>query len=177
MGSIRRPSGYGSGGTKDIKFIQYVDGRETQIHELWCLVLENITRKVYLAEQVEVGSETMGEFRTNYLTKNGRRILIIGNFSINGSVQFLGIPNFSGEVDCRLLKNCNLPLIPNSGYTVIPPIRTGELSRGKLKEMSVSPGVLPSMTVRLTCLGVRLTCALLRVMSVMTYFVVGVDSV
>ena len=44
--------------------------------------------------QVEVGAGTVGEFTTNYLAENGRRIPIIGQLCINGSIQFLGIPDF-----------------------------------------------------------------------------------
>ena len=77
MGYIRRSSDSGSGGTEDTKFVQCVDGGETQIHKLWCLGLDNITQEVHLTERVEVGAGTVGEFTTNYLAENGRRIPII----------------------------------------------------------------------------------------------------
>ena len=83
----------------------------------------------------------------------------------------------SGEVDCRLLPTCKLPLIPQAGYMVVYPIRTGELARGGITAIQVLHGVLPSLTVWLTFLGVQLTHALLRAASVITSFVVGVASV
>ena len=95
MGSIYRPSNPGSGGTEDTKFIRCVDGREPQIHELWCLGLDNMTREVHPTAQVEVIAETVGEFMTNYLADKGRRISIIRQLSINGCVKILGITNFS----------------------------------------------------------------------------------
>ena len=84
---------------------------------------------------------------------------------------------FSGEVDCRLLKTLNIPLIPLAGEMVIPLIRTGELCRGDLTSMLQSPGVLTYLPIRIKYLGVWLTRALLRAASVMTYFVIGVASV
>ena len=88
MGSICWTSNPGSRGTKDTEFIRCVDVREPQIHKLWCLGLDNITRKVHQTALVEVGAGTVGEFTTIYLAENWRRILIIRKLSINGSVQF-----------------------------------------------------------------------------------------
>ena len=93
MGSILRPSNPGNGSTEDTTFIQFVDGRDPQIHELWCLGLENISRKVHPTAQVEVVDITFGEFVTNYLAENGLRIHIIGQLSVNDSVYFLGVRN------------------------------------------------------------------------------------
>ena len=61
---------------------------------MWCFGLDNVTHEIHPIAQVEVGAGTVGEFTKNYLAKNGRRILIIGQLSINGSVLFLGIPDF-----------------------------------------------------------------------------------
>ena len=85
MGDICRTS---RGSTKDTALIKRVDGQDPQIQELLCLVLENITHKVHPTTQVEVISGTVREFMTHYLAENGRRIPIIGKFSINNSVQF-----------------------------------------------------------------------------------------
>ena len=49
-------------------------------------------------------------------------------------------PILSETVNCRLLKNCKLPLCPLFGGKMIPPIRTGFLSWGDLTEMLQSPG-------------------------------------
>ena len=177
MGYIRRSSDSSSRGTLDTKFIRCIDCREFQMHKLWCLGLDNITRKVHPTAQVKVGAGTVGYFNTNYLAENGRIIPIIGQISINGNVQFLGIPNFSGEVDCRLLKKCKTPLCPLAGETVIIPIKNGKLAWGDLTEVSQSLGVVPSLPVCITCLEVWLNHALLRAASVMIYFFIGVASV
>ena len=115
MGDIRWPSNTGSRSTKDTAFIQCVDVREPQIHELWCLGLDNITRKVHPTAQVEVIIGTVGEFE-NKFAENGRRILVIGKLSINDSVQFWGIPDhIAGEVDCCFFATCRIPLRPQGG--------------------------------------------------------------
>ena len=74
----------------------------------------------------------MGQFTTNKLAENGRIIPIIGQISINGSAELLGIPDFSEKVDCCLLKTCKHPICLLAGDTSISPIRTGELAWGGL---------------------------------------------
>ena len=76
MGSIRWTSDPVSSSTKDTEFIRCVDGWEPQIHKLWSLGLDNIIHKVHPAVQVEVGTGPMGEFMTNHLAENGRKIPI-----------------------------------------------------------------------------------------------------
>ena len=115
MVSIRRPSNPGSGGTKDTKFIRRVDVQDPQIHKLWCLGLDNITRKVHPTVLVEVVAGTVGEFMTNYLDENGRRIPIIGKISINNSVHFLAFLTLSGGVDCHFFAPYRLPMRPQGG--------------------------------------------------------------
>ena len=94
MISIRRPSNPGSSSTEDTEFIRCVDGREPQIHKMWCLSLDSIYQEVHPTARVVVISGTVGEFTTDYLAENGCRISIIRQLSINYSVQFLGVPNF-----------------------------------------------------------------------------------
>ena len=94
MGSTRRPFNLGSRITKDNEFIRCVDDQENQIHELWCLGLDNITQEVHPTARVEVVAGTVGELTIDYLAENGRIIPIIRQISINNSVQFLGIPDF-----------------------------------------------------------------------------------
>ena len=89
---IRRPLDYGTGSADGTDFIKCIDGQESQIHEFWCLGLDRIIRKVHPTVQVEVNSRTVGDFVTNYLAENGRRIKIIGQLYTNDSVQFLGFP-------------------------------------------------------------------------------------
>ena len=125
MGDIRRLSNPGSGSTKDTEFIQCVDGPEPQIHKLWCLGLDNITREVHPTTRVEVIAGTVGKFTANYLAENGRRIPIIGRLSINNSVHFWGLLLKFGDVDCCFFPTYKIPLIPLNGCTVGFPNRTG----------------------------------------------------
>ena len=50
--------------------------------------------EVHLTAQVDVSAGVMGEFLSNYLTESGRMIPILGRISINGSVEWLCVPNF-----------------------------------------------------------------------------------
>ena len=109
MGSISGPSYPGSGGTEDAKFIRCIEGWEPQIHKLWCLCLENITREVHAIAQVEVGAGPVREFTTNYPAENRRRIPTIGQLSINGSVQFWGIPDFVRGIGLSFIPNMQVP--------------------------------------------------------------------
>ena len=68
-------------GTEATAFIKCINGRDPQINELWCLGLDGICRKVHTKARVEVPSGTVGEFG----------IKIIGQLSVNNSVQFLGL--------------------------------------------------------------------------------------
>ena len=91
MVSIRWPSKPSNKSTNNTAFIQYVDGREPQIHDVWILGLHGIICKVYPTAQVEVVSDTVREFVAGYLAGNGRRIQIIRQLTTNNIVQFLGV--------------------------------------------------------------------------------------
>ena len=112
MGSIRQPLNPGISSTKDTAYIQCVDGRESQIHKLWCLGLDNITREVHPTAQVEVVAGLVEDFTTNYLARKRRIILIIYQLYINGGVQFLGIPDFFGRSGLSFLLNLQAPAEP-----------------------------------------------------------------
>ena len=94
VGSIRHTSVSGSGGAEGTEFIQYVDSREPQIHEVWDFVSDGITHEVHSTAQVDAGNLAVGEFSSDYLNESGRRILILGRISINGSVEWLGVTEF-----------------------------------------------------------------------------------
>ena len=64
MGNIHRPSSSGGRGPDTGAFIQFVDGREPQIHELWCHVIGGICHKVHLYERIEILYGTFGKFVT-----------------------------------------------------------------------------------------------------------------
>ena len=106
MISICWPSNPGSGSTKDTALIQCVDGWDPQIHELLCLGLDHVSRKVHPTAQVEVVLGTFVDFVTNYLAENGRRIHIIGQLYVNNSVQFWSVTNQGRGIG--FLSICNL---------------------------------------------------------------------
>ena len=60
VGSIRRPSDYGSGDEDGPNFIRYMDGREHQTHEVWTLGENGVTHEVRLTAQVDVGTGFVG---------------------------------------------------------------------------------------------------------------------
>ena len=119
---IRWPLNTGSRSTKYTTFIQCVDGRDPQIYKMCCLRLDNTTLKAYPTAQLEVIAVILGEFITNYFAENGSRIPIIGQLSINNSVQFLGIPDHGGEGGLSFLYNLQAPAEATwwgSGHTSI----------------------------------------------------------
>ena len=109
MVSIRWTFDSGSRGTNIVDLIWCVDGREPQLHEIWCLVSVNVTREIHPTAQVEVTTGTMGQFNTNHLAENGRIIPNIGKLSINGSVQILGIPDFVRNSTFSFIGNLQSP--------------------------------------------------------------------
>ena len=97
MSDIRRPYNYGIRGIETGTFIQCINDRETQIHELWCWDIDGIFREVHPKSHVEIPDETVGEFVTEYLSENGRRNHIIGELLINRGVQFIGLSQIWGS--------------------------------------------------------------------------------
>ena len=104
MGDIRRPYKYGRGSPYPGAFIQCVDGIEPMIHKLWCHRTDRIYREVHLTARVDIPAGTVGEFFTGYFIENVQHKQIIGELSINGSVQFIGISDVWGS---------RFPFIPN----------------------------------------------------------------
>ena len=94
VGSIRRPSNSGSRGAEEPEFIRSVDVRDPEMHEVWDLGSNGITREVHPTVQVNVGAGLIGQFSSNYLIENGSRIPIIVQIYINGSVDYLSITDF-----------------------------------------------------------------------------------
>ena len=99
MGSICRPSDYGSGITEVNAFIQCADGQEPQINEFWCLVLEKNCRKVYPTAQVEVPTGTIEKFVTNYLSKMDTESRSSGKFPSTTASNFRFWPSQPGELE------------------------------------------------------------------------------
>ena len=65
-----------------------------QIYEVWTFGEDGVTREVHPTSRIDVGAGFVGEFATDYLTPSWRRVPIFGVNSINGSVQWLGVPHF-----------------------------------------------------------------------------------
>ena len=59
---------------------------------------------MHLYAHIDIPAGNVGEFVTEYFSENGQHNRIIGELSINGSVQFIGISDIWGSV---------LPFIPN----------------------------------------------------------------
>ena len=105
MGTIHRPLDSGSGGTENNAFIQCINGRDPQINKLWYLGLDRICCEVNPAVRVEILAGTVGEFVTDYLAENGGWIAIIGELSVNGSAQFLGLYDQAWGSGLRYIAN------------------------------------------------------------------------
>ena len=60
-------------------------------HELWRHGMAGICREVQQTAQVEIENGTVGELISEYLTAEGWRNVILGQDSVNGRFQFLGI--------------------------------------------------------------------------------------
>ena len=93
MGIIRRPSdGNGSKAPYTRIFIQCVNGWESMANEFWYHGLDSLCYNVRSTAQVEINPGTDVECVAENLTTNKRHIRIIGQYSVNESVQFTGFP-------------------------------------------------------------------------------------
>ena len=84
--NILRPGGPYTG-----SFIQCVNGKDSQIPKLCCWDIYGICREVHLKVSVKIPAGKFGEFVVDELSENWWRNHIIGEFLINGSVQFIGL--------------------------------------------------------------------------------------
>ena len=91
---MHRRANSGSGDKDGIGFIRCVDGQQPQIDEVWTFGEDSVTSEVHLTARVDVGSGFVGEFATDYLTPNWRRVPMFGRNSINESVEWIGVPDF-----------------------------------------------------------------------------------
>ena len=74
VGCIGCSYNYGSRDAEGPEFIRCVDGRAPQIHEIWALREDGVTRKFHRTAQVNVSAGVIAEFMTDYLTETLRRI-------------------------------------------------------------------------------------------------------
>ena len=85
-------------------------GREPQIHKLWSFAEEGVTREVHPFARIGVGDFIGDCFQTAYATEIGRRVFIYGRKSINGSVEWIVVPDLSCNTGVAWTKNI---LVPN----------------------------------------------------------------
>ena len=72
----------------------FEDGLQPKIHEVWTLSEDSVTREVHMTAHIDGRTGFIGGFETKYLTPSWHRIPKFGVNSINGSVEWLGFPNF-----------------------------------------------------------------------------------
>ena len=89
---IRQPSSCGSRDKDGLEFIRCVGGREPQIQELWSFSEDRITHKFHHFAQIDVDDFSGYCFDTAYATEIERIVFIYGRKSIDGSVEWLGVP-------------------------------------------------------------------------------------
>ena len=106
---IRQPSNSGSGDDARLEFIRCMGGREPQIHELWIFAEDGITREVHPFVRIDVGNLSGDCICTAYATEIGRIVSIYGQKSINGSVEWLGVPAPSCSTGVTLTENTFVP--------------------------------------------------------------------
>ena len=94
VASMCRLANYGSGGKYGLEFIRCVDRRQPKIHEVWTYGEDGVTPKVHPTARVDVSALVRECFATNYLNPTCCRIPMFGRNYINGTVEWLGIPNF-----------------------------------------------------------------------------------
>ena len=101
MGDIHSPSVYGSKAPDVSIFIQCVSGREPVAHKLWSHGMDGLSLNIHPVAQVDIPTVNVGSFFTEYLNTDRRENRIIGESSVNGSVQFTEITKF-WVVVCRI---------------------------------------------------------------------------
>ena len=67
------------------------------VYEFWCRSIEGIFHEVHPTACIEIPARTIGAFITEYLSANGWHNRIIGEISINNSVQFFGLSEIWGS--------------------------------------------------------------------------------
>ena len=144
---------------------------------MWCLSLDGISRKVHPKAPAEVTARTAGYFVTYYLAKNGRRIEIIGQLSVNDSVQFLGLSGQSWGSELTFIWNL-LDHVETTGRVSGNYSDQGWVGKSKNSNIITNVAwVLLLTPALLTFHGFLLTHAPPDAVSVTTSFVAGAKSV
>ena len=93
VGATCWPSDSGCGDADRSKFIRCVEGCEPMVNEVCILGEDGVTPNIHPTARVDVDAGVVCKFATNYLTENGFMTSIFCKKSINGSFEFLGIPD------------------------------------------------------------------------------------
>ena len=99
--------------------------------------------------QIDVRAGTVGQFMTQYLDENGLTIPVIGQISISRSVKLSGIPADAWGGVFLFIQIGQDPTVP-SGWE-----DANTSNQNWVVTTSQTPGVVPSLSVQLTWLGVR----------------------
>ena len=94
VGFINSPSDSVSGDAEGPEFIRCVDWWDPHIHEVRHFGKDGVTCEVDPTRRVDVGNGFLEDFATNYLTASWRRVAVFISNSINGCVEWLGVPDF-----------------------------------------------------------------------------------
>ena len=92
--AICQPSDSVSGDDDRLEFIRCVGGRQPKINEICTFSDDGITPEVHPTARVDIGAFFGDFFFNNYLTENGRRGPMFGRNLINGSFEWMCVPEF-----------------------------------------------------------------------------------
>ena len=138
VGDIRRSSDSGIGDEDGPEFIRCVDERYPKIHKVWTFGEESVTPKARPTVRTDVGAFVGECFATNYLTPTWRRIPMFVRNSINGSVKWLGVPNFLRNYGPPWALNLLAPYSNWGKKGSITSLNLGSGSRGYSDSVSIN---------------------------------------
>ena len=160
VGDICWPYNSGSRDEDGPEFIRCVEGRESQIHEVWDFGEDGVMCVVHPTAWIDVGAVLVDVFVTDYLTPSWRRVYMFGENSINGSVQSLGVPHFLRTYGPPWTDSILAPSLFGE-MVVLPTIWTVKFNLVNPMAVLPSCGVVISVPCRLTSAGFCKTFAAL----------------
>ena len=87
----------GRGGEGDVWFTHCIEGQELEIYKLWTLV-DDVICEVHPYAWFQTSDDfIVGVFHTHFFNSREVRIPFLGRKSVNGSVQWLDVPQPFGE--------------------------------------------------------------------------------
>ena len=115
-------------------------------------------------------------YRPSTLLKNGCRIPVIGQISINGSFELLGISDGAWGCEFLFIDNVQSPTMLSGWGDADTSNQNWGVTPGDLTETSQLPEVVPSLPIQIKWPGFRRAHVLMRGASVMISVVCGVTS-